>query len=106
MRIEITEVLRLEEHRELSLAELADLSCLSEAELQELRDNGVIVPVNPAASQQTFAAHCLIAARTAARLREDFELDAQGIALALALLDRIRALEADLRDLKARSSSP
>ena len=106
MRIEITEVLRLEEHHELSLAELADLSCLSETELQELRDNGVIVPVDPAAAQQTFAAHCLVAARTAARLREDFEVDAQGVALALALLDRIRALERELRDLKARSSSP
>jgi chaperone modulatory protein CbpM len=35
-------------------------------------------------------------------LRTDFELDAQGLALALTLLNRIHGLEAQLRDLSAQ----
>jgi hypothetical protein len=35
-------------------------------------------------------------------LRKDFELDPQGLALAVALLERVRDLEEQLRDLRAR----
>jgi hypothetical protein len=48
----------------------------------------------------------LVAARIASRLQEDLELDAHAVAVALALIERIRRLEAELRDLKARSPSP
>lgn len=41
-------------------------------------------------------------ARSASRLRKDFDLDAQGLALAVALLERVRDLEEQLRDLRAR----
>ena len=102
MRIELSEVVWLDEQRELTLAELAELSGLSEAELHELEDCGAIAPMDPDAGTQTFSAHYLVLARTACRLRDDFELDTQGLALALALLDRVRALEAELRDLRAR----
>jgi chaperone modulatory protein CbpM len=40
--------------------------------------------------------------RTARRLRQDLELDPHGVALLLPLLERIRALEDELRDLRAR----
>jgi chaperone modulatory protein CbpM len=102
MRIELTELAWLEEHRELTLAELAELSGLSEAELHELEDCGAIAPVDPGAVERTFGAECIVAARAAFRLRNDFELDAQGLAVALALLDRVRALETELRDLRAQ----
>lgn len=82
--------------------ELAELSGLSEAELHELVDGDVMVPVDPGATQWTFRAEYIVAAKTARRLRDDFELDAQGIVLALTLLDRVRDLEAQLRDLRAR----
>ena len=102
MRIELTELVWLEEQRELTLAELAELSGLSEAELQELEDCGAIAAVDPGAVTRTFGAECIVAARAAFRLRNDFELDAQGLAVALALLDRVRALETELRGLRAQ----
>jgi chaperone modulatory protein CbpM len=102
MRIELTELVWLDEHCEVTLTELADLSGLSEAELRELADCGAIAPVDPDAATQTFDAGCIVAARAAYRLRNDFELDTQGLAVALALLDRVRGLEAELCEIRAR----
>lgn len=102
MKVELTEVLWLDEQQELSLAELAGLSGLSEAELRELMDYGVIAPLDPQAEPLVFRADCIVTARTACRLRTDFELDAPGLALALTLLGRIHDLEAQLRDLRAQ----
>ena len=102
MKAELTEALWLSERREFSLAEFAELSGLSEAELRELADFGALEPVNPQAEQWTFSAERVIAARTACRLRHDFDLDLHGLALILIYLDRIRDLEAQLHDLRAR----
>jgi len=102
VRLQVTEVLLLEEHGAVSLAELAELTRWSEDELLELIDHGVITPDDPRAASLTFSAQCIVAARTAHRLRDDFELDAQGVAVALALLDRIDELEAQVRDLLAQ----
>ena len=102
MKVELTEVLWLDEQGQLSLTELAGLSGLSEAELHELVDLGAIVPVDPGAEPLGFRTDCIVTARTACRLRTDFELDAQGLALALTLLNRIHDLEAQLRDLSAQ----
>jgi chaperone modulatory protein CbpM len=101
MQNEVIEVLRLEEHHELSLSELADLSRLSEAELLELLEGGVFAAVDPGAAEPTFHANCLVIARAARRLRDDFELDTHGIALVLALLDRVQGLEVQLLELRA-----
>lgn len=102
MKVELTEVLWLDAQQELSLTELVGLSGLSEAELHELVDFGVIAPVDPGAAQLIFHADCIVTARTACRLRTDFELDAPGLALVLTLLGRIHDLEAQLRDLSAQ----
>lgn len=106
MRVELTEVLWLDERYELSPSELADLSGLSEAEVRDLVDQGSIAPLDPNATQQSFSAECIVTLRTARRLRDDFELDSQGLAVALALLDRIRDLEAQIRGLSAQLSRP
>lgn len=102
MRIELTEVLWLSEHNQLPGPQLAELSGLSEAEIQELMDYGAIEPIDPNAVQRTFDAQSLITTRTARRLRDDFDLNPHGVALALALLDRVHDLEAQLRELRAR----
>ena len=102
MRIELTELIWLEEHRAVTLAELSELSGLSEADLRELEDCGAIAPADPGAPAHTFSAECIVAARTAFRLRTDFELDSQGLAVALALLERVRALETELREIRAQ----
>jgi chaperone modulatory protein CbpM len=103
MKVELTEVLWLDAQQELSLADLAALSGLSEAELRDLVDYGVIAPVDSRAEPPVFRGDCVVIARTACRLRTDFELDAPGLALALTLLGRIRDLEARLRELSAQS---
>lgn len=104
MRVEITEAVWLDEHQEFSLTELANLSGLSEAELLQLIDYEALPPVHAAAAaaEARFSAECLAIARTACRLRNDFDLDAGGLALAIKLLERIRSLEARLRALDAQ----
>src|SRR5437899_2890012 len=73
-----------------------------EAELRELVDYGVLAPVDPDARRWAFGADRLIVARSARRLRQDFDLDPHAVALVVALLERVRDLEEELRDLRAR----
>jgi chaperone modulatory protein CbpM len=102
MRIETTEVMWFEQH-ELSLPELADLSGLPQQVLGELLDCGAIEPLGRQAGSETrFGAAALQAARTARRLQADFELDVQGLVLALRLLERVAELETQLQSLRAR----
>jgi chaperone modulatory protein CbpM len=100
MRVEITEAVWLDESVQLSLAELSQFSGLSEAELTHLIESDALGPSGPLAG--AFDAHCLAVARIACRLRDDFELDVDGLALVLSLLDRIRGLESEVRDLQAK----
>ena len=50
----------------------------------------------------TFEARWLVVARTASRLRHDFELDPHGVSVVLGYVERIEQLEAELRALRAR----
>ena len=102
MKIELADALWVDEHQEISLAELAQSSGLSEAELQELVDCGALVPIDVQSAAWTFGGDCLVTVRTACRLRNDLELDPHALALALSFLDRIRRLEEQLRDLQAQ----
>ena len=102
MRVEITEAVWLDESVQLSLSELARYSGLSEAEVRDLVDCDALVPASRVAPQALFDAHCLAAARIACRLRNDFELDTDGLALVLSLLQRIRGLESEIRGLQAQ----
>jgi chaperone modulatory protein CbpM len=101
MPIESMEVLWFEQH-ELSLSELAGLSGLPLAVLEELLDCGAITPIESPGFEARFGAAALRAARAARRLRSDFELDIQALGLALSLLDRVAELEAQLRELRAK----
>lgn len=96
------EALWLTENLRFSLAELAELAGVPEAVLRELADYGAITPVDPGASQWVFTATCLTTVRAASRLRASFELEPQGVALVISLLERIRDLEAELAALRAR----
>jgi chaperone modulatory protein CbpM len=105
MRIEVSQVVWLEQH-DLSLDELADLSGLPAPVLEELVAAGAI-EASPASAAQPAAAFrfggpAIHAARTARRWMQDFEIDAQGLVLALSLLGRVERLELQLRALRAR----
>jgi chaperone modulatory protein CbpM len=101
MRVELSEVLWLDQHHELSLREVAELSGFTEAELTELVGCGALAPIDSDAAQPMFVARCVVVARTASRLRRDFELDAQGLTLAMTLLERVQDLETQLSELRA-----
>lgn len=102
MKMQLTEVLWLEAHPDIPLAELAELSGLSTQELAMLTDYGVLQPVDAAAEQPSYRAGCVVTARTAFRLRRDMELNTEGLALVMQLLEQVQDLEAQLNDLKAK----
>lgn len=112
MSITLTEVhdlLLLDEHRELTFKEFIELSGLGIGDLQYLLDSEALLPVTRAdsaadidAAHLRFNADCLGLARTASRLRRDFDLDANGLALAWRLLHRIQELESELQCLRAQ----
>ena len=70
--------------------------------LRELIDWGAISPRAAGDERWVFTGATVTAVRTACRLGSDLELEPQGMALALTLLERIRRLEAELADLRAR----
>ena len=92
----------LDAHHEFSFAELVQFSGMSEAELRELVDYGVLTPTDPQQAAWTFSGDVVVTVQAAGRLRDDLELDAQALALALTLINRIRDLEAQLRNLRAQ----
>jgi chaperone modulatory protein CbpM len=102
VKAEQTEAVWLTEENEFSLAELVELSGLTEVELRELVDYGAITPIDPDSSPLVFNGKCLLTVRTACRLRISFDLEPHGVALIVSLLDRIHGLEAQLGSLRAQ----
>jgi chaperone modulatory protein CbpM len=97
-----TEVMWLDEHRAITLAELIEVSGLTERELLELVHAGVIPTREARGPQYTFSAQVVTVARTACRLRDDLELDVHGVGVALRLLDRVSDLESEVARLRAQ----
>ncbi len=102
MPTEHAEPVWLTEDHAFSLAELAELSGLAEAELRELVDYGAVTPIDPESSPWVFSGRCLLTVRTACRLRLSFDLEPHGVALIVSLLDRIHGLETQLHSLRAQ----
>jgi chaperone modulatory protein CbpM len=97
MSIVVLESIRLDESGVCAIEHLAELSGLSLEELHDLVESGVIEPVDEVARPLSFYLRYVTTAKTARRLRDDFELDRRGVAVALSLLERIEELEQRLR---------
>lgn len=97
-----TEVLWLDEHRLVSLTELVEFSGLREAELLDLVHSGALPVRDSSGGSLVFSGRVVTMARTACRLRDDFELDTRGLAVALRLLERVRDLEGEISRLRAQ----
>ena len=67
------DALRLDTVTEVTWTQLVTASGLPEGELRELVQYGALVPTDPAAPTWTFESRWLVVARTASRLRRDFE---------------------------------
>ena len=96
-----TEVLWLDEHRVVSLRELVEISGLGEAQLLELVHIGALPARDAVGGGYSFSARVVTVARTACRLRDDFELDTHGLGVALKLLERVHDLEEEIARLRA-----
>jgi len=101
MRVEITDMIWFEEHA-VTLSELSELCALPLPLLQELVGEGAIVALDSPAPEPRFGAQALNAARSAHRLRADFDLDLPALLVALGLLDRVHELEKQVVALRAR----
>lgn len=101
MIIDLTDVVWLDEQHEVSIEELAQLSGLTIAELEQLIDYGALVPAQPERKPQVFHSGYIVSVKTAGRLRDAFELDTSALSLALQLLERIHRLEDRLRKTEA-----
>lgn len=104
MNTETGDALPMGEREEISAAQLAELSGLPESELRELVEYGAFDPIDARAATWTFKSYTIIVARAAVRLRNDFELDAHAVSVVLRFLERIDALESELRTLRARGA--
>jgi hypothetical protein len=108
MKMELTDAHWLHEHSEITLEELAVLAGVPPDLLHELVDHGALAPIDEPAhamsqpAQWRFTADCIVAVRTVGRLREDFDLDANALSVALSLIERIRHLEARLQGLQSQ----
>jgi len=98
-----TVLLILDDESTVALDELLAASGLASDELAALVEFGVL---ETAGAPGIFSTRALVCARRAARLRDDFELNASGMALALAYLERIDALERRLRELECQLLGP
>ncbi|HLX29476.1 MAG TPA: chaperone modulator CbpM [Casimicrobiaceae bacterium] len=97
VKIESTSAVILDDSGALTIAELIEQSGLTETELSMLVDCGAL-EVRDVAGAWRFSARCVVTARTARRLRDDFALDdAHALTVLLRLMQRIETLERALR---------
>ena len=102
MKIDVSEWVWLNDQKVCSAQHLAEVSGLSHEDIEDLIDVGVIVPVDLGAQIKLFQLHYVVTANMARRLRDDFELDRNGMVLALTLLQRIDRIEQELNAVRAR----
>jgi len=86
----------------LSYAELVAASGVPEQIVREMVSYGVLTPRGADTATWTFTTRSLVVVRKARRLQHDFELDTHAVTVVLRYLERIEALEAQLRVLRAQ----
>ena len=106
MQSTILDAVWLNESGSCTMVHLAEVSGLNNTELQMLVDNGTLKPLAETGDSAVFSSIALQAARTARRLRDDFELNPDGLALAMRLLERVEILERKLEHLRAAMTGP
>ena len=87
----------LEEHTQLTLADLCRACAVHTEQIIELVDIGVLEPQGREPARWRFGGASLHRTRRALRLQRDLGIDLAGVALALELLDEIESLRTRLR---------
>lgn len=100
MTLQVTDCIWLHGSEVCQIEHLAEVSGLAIEEIADLVEIGVIAPVDRNVRPVSFRLEYVLTVKTARRLRDDFQLDRHGVALALTLLRRIDELEAELKALR------
>lgn len=90
----------LDEDVEMTLAQLCQACELSEAQIIELVEQGIIDPLGPEPAEWRFVSVSLRRVRITRNLQRDLGVNAPGAALALELLEEIEELRSRLRQLE------
>ncbi len=91
----------LDETLDVSVDELCVTCSATSSWVVELVEEGIIEPIDPAASEWRFRGPSITRAQVAMRLRRDLDINTPGIALALDLLEEIHGLRERLERLSA-----
>ena len=86
----------------LDLAEFCEATELSDVHVIEIVEHGILEPQGAQPREWRFTDYELALAKRAAKLRRDLELEWEGVALALDLLEEVRELRAENRMLRQR----
>jgi chaperone modulatory protein CbpM len=103
MNLQVSESIWLNDIDVCSAEQLAEASGLAIEEVTDLIECGVIVPIDQNEQPKQFCLHTITTVKTARRLRDDFQLDRYGVALALTLLRRIDELEGRIQAAEQRA---
>ncbi len=87
---------------QLDMAEFCEAADLSDVYVIEIVEHGILEPQGAQPRDWRFTDYELALAKRAAKLRRDLELEWEGVALALDLLDEVRELRAENSMLKQR----
>lgn len=82
----------LEEQAELSLDDIGRACSSSTEWVIELVEQGVLDPTGESRQVWRFSGACLVRARVARRLQRDLDINVEGVALAIELMEEIRSL--------------
>jgi hypothetical protein len=96
MALEIAQAFYMDDSGTVSFAQLVQRSGLTEGELTDLIECGALVRATSAGD--LYSERCVVVARAARRLRDEYALDdSHALAIVLQLTQRIEALEDELR---------
>ncbi|VVO16403.1 chaperone modulator CbpM [Pseudomonas fluorescens] len=87
---------------QLGMEEFCEATDLSAVYVIEIVEHGILEPQGKAPKDWLFTDYELALAKRAAKLRRDLELEWEGVALALDLLEEVQQLRAENRMLKQR----
>ncbi|QAX83074.1 chaperone modulatory protein CbpM [Pseudomonas sp. DTU12.3] len=87
---------------QLDLAEFCEAADLSDVYVIEIVEHGILEPQGAQPREWLFTDYELALAKRAAKLRHDLELEWEGVALALDLLEEVRELRTENRMLRQR----
>ena len=87
---------------QLDMAEFCEATELSDVYVIEIVEHGILEPQGAQPREWRFTDYELALAKRAAKLRRDLDLEWEGVALALDLLEEVRELRAENLMLKQR----